>query len=383
MQIIHLTLGKINPARMNGVNVSIHNLASAQVDLGCDVAFWGITTAFETHDYPVRNFKTSLFPASKRPFSLHPRLQKALDDVPTDAIFHLHGGLLPALWAVGRQLKKRDISFIYTPHGTFTDGAFERHFFSKMSYLHIFDRFLLKNAASVLVLGDGERDFLRRFFPKIRLEMIPNGQNPLRSHAEIDAQPRSENAPIFGFCGRLNKFHKGLDILLDGFFQYKKMGGGGQLLLIGDGDDRVFLEKKAAELGILHSVLFAGFLTGAAKRARLLTCDVFVHSSRMEGFPMAILEAAALGLPLLVSEFTNVGDYVRKWESGWVLPENDAKNLGIALFSLEKQDLRATRHRALAMIEGQFSSEKVAAAVLELYQKTTKNDVCQPQFQPA
>lgn len=373
MRIIHLTLGKGNPSRMNGVSVSIHNLATAQAELGHDVSFWGVTSSYGVHDYPERAFRTELFPGSKTPFMLHTWLQKRLEEVAADGtIFHLHGGLLPILWNVGRILVRRGIPYIYTPHGTFTDGAFEKGFLPKMGYLYAFERLLMHRAAAIMVLGEGERTFIHRHFPKTRIELIPNAQDPLVTHEDIEERQRETDGPLFSFCGRLNRHHKGLDILLEGFAGYQKNGGQGRLLLVGDGPDRDFLKNQAIQLGIRDEVEFAGSLFGEAKRQRLLESDVFVHSSRMEGFPMALLEAAALGLPLLVSEFTNMGDYVRQWKSGWVLPKNDPANVATALADLETQWFRGrlmtAAHRALYMIESQFQCTKIAADVIALYQ---------------
>ena len=63
--------------------------------------------------------------------------------------------------------------------------------------------------------------------------------------------------------------------------------------------------------------------------------DAFIHTSRFEGFPMALLEAAGLGLPLIVSEGTNFGNYVKKFNSGLVMSKNNQRELQRLLFLFE------------------------------------------------
>jgi glycosyltransferase involved in cell wall biosynthesis len=58
---------------------------------------------------------------------------------------------------------------------------------------------------------------------------------------------------------------------------------------------------------------------------------VFVHPSRNDVIPITLLEAASIGLPLIVSEETNLGSFVRQYESGWCLEMNTVENLVQAL----------------------------------------------------
>lgn len=366
---------------MNGVSVSVHKFAVAQAFLGYNVRFWGITPSPKTHDYPIRNFQTELFASPKNRFALPHGLPERLADFsPADTVFHLHGGLLPVIWRVARLLSQRGFRYFYTPHGTFSEGAFQKGFFRKMCYLYLFEHGLMHRAEAVMVLGAGEQEFIGRHLPKVRQVMIPNGFDPLCTHDDIAERPAPEQ-PVFSFCGRLDRHHKGLDILLDGFAAYKKTGGSGRLVLIGGGSDEAFLKNRTAENGIAAAVEFTGPLFGNAKLAQLRESTAFVHSSRMEGFPMSVLEAAALGLPLIVSEFTNMGDFVRQWQTGWVLPKNDAENLSKTFHEAEKMlnngSLRSIAHRALEMVEEEFLMEKIARDMVAMYRNQfVKNESC-------
>jgi glycosyltransferase involved in cell wall biosynthesis len=371
MHIIHVTLGKANPNRMNGVGVSVHNIACAQADLGHDVRLWGISNTFLAHDYPERAFTTELFEQPRVPFALPVAIAKRLKEIPKDSVFHLHGGLLPILWTMAKMLKKQGFRYIYTPHGAFMPGSFEKGKSRKLIYMRLFEQNLMQKAVAVMVSGKGEKDFILKYIPTLNVQIIPNGYEPLTTLDLLNQKPKTGNIPMICYCGRINRHHKGLDILLDGFAMYRKKGGKGRLLLIGGGPDLDFLKNRANDHELEDAIEFAGPLFDQQKQERIRACDVFVHSSRMEGFPSAVLEAAALGLPLLVSEATNMGDYVRKWQSGWVLPQNDAQNVALALQAIEthwqNNTLLPYAKQSLTMIESAFLRKNIAAQVVDLY----------------
>ena len=105
MKIIHLVLGKANPERMNGVNKVAHNLATTQTDLGYDVTLWGITESL-VHNYPPRNYKTDLFQAIDSRFKVHESIVEAIEKLPKDTIFHIHGSFIKEFYIVSKLLKK-------------------------------------------------------------------------------------------------------------------------------------------------------------------------------------------------------------------------------------------------------------------------------------
>jgi len=104
-----------------------------------------------------------------------------------------------------------------------------------------------------------------------------------------------------------------------GFQRYIQNGGIGTLELIGDGSDRTALTNLASDLGIADRVIFHGKKFGKEKYDLLHKMDVFLHTSRMEGFPTAVLEAAALKIPTITSEATNINNYVCQYQSGFLL----------------------------------------------------------------
>jgi glycosyltransferase involved in cell wall biosynthesis len=337
MRIIHLLAGKADPNTMNGVNKVVHHLASETLQLGVDVEVWGITKTPNIvrhhHDYKLRlfsNFPLRYFPT--RNFS------DAIESMPVrETIVHMHSVFLPELYGAARLLKSRGIGWLVTPHGGYDPRAMSRNTLLKRAHWMFFDRAVLTSARVIHALSPREGQFLQQLMPDKSILCEPNGQSLSDLDSDLLATSPSASNPVFGYCGRLDVVHKGLDLLFCGFKSYVDRGGQGELQIIGDGVHRKKLHDMASQLGLSERIIFFGQLSGPEKVRRLQGFDVFVHTSRWEGLPTAVLEAAGLGIPLLVSSETNTGFFVEGARAGIVLPSNTPDNIGLALEELERR----------------------------------------------
>jgi len=169
----------------------------------------------------------------------------------------------------------------------------------------------------------------------------------------------------------LDTYHKGLDLLLQGFQLYLKAGGEGRLELIGDGKDKPQLMELAEKLGIANKVVFHGALFGLPKFRTLRQFDVFLHTSRMEGFPMAVLEAAALSIPCLTSDATNINSYIRDYQAGFPIATNTPSTIANAmldaLLHYKGNKLHTLGQQARNMVEECFDWTTIAKQLIEVY----------------
>jgi len=105
-------------------------------------------------------------------------------------------------------------------------------------------------------------------------------------------------------------------------------------------------------------------MSGTAKLKVISNFDAFIHSSRWEGLPMACLEAASLGRPLVISRGTNLAEYVEKSGAGLVLDETSAAGVERALERVQRlydhDQLLEMSKNALSLIEKEFSWEENA-----------------------
>lgn len=368
MEIIHLVMGKANPNRMNGVNKVVHELASRQAAAGCAVQVWGFTNELSSN-YPDRNFQTVLFQQSPFPFGLTPDFVKALKHLDTTTIFHLHGGWIPLFFIVTRALRKAGLKYVITGHGAYNTVAMKRSKWRKRLYFQLFEKQLLKNAAAIHCIGKSEVTGLQNIFPTDRTMLIPYGIDVTLSPPPAPKADTSKRF-VFGFVGRLDAHTKGLDLLLSSFAYYFRGHASAVLWLIGDGQDRSAITARAEELGISKKVILWGARYGAEKDQLIQQMDVFLHPSRNEGLPNAVLEASALGVPSIVTEATNIGQYLTDHGAGLVVANEDAIALGKAMVycsSIRVSRLQSMGYNAMRMVTESFNWSRIVLQFNKLY----------------
>lgn len=146
------------------------------------------------------------------------------------------------------------------------------------------------------------------------------------------------------YVGRLAKT-KGLNFLLEGLAKMKKKRRKIKLCLVGDGEERRKLEDLARSWGITESVEFVGEKYDV--KDYIKHAKIFVYSSQFEaeGFPIAILEAMALGIPILSRRFSGLEEVIQDEINGSVFDSLEGfvdKSLRL-LESPERQELLAQR----------------------------------------
>jgi len=371
-KIIHLVLGKANPNKMNGVNKVVSNLATNMSTNGFDCSVWGITpTPNKVDDLPNRNFETKLFQASNNKLKIDGSIEKSLKTLNKNTVFHLHGGFIPEFFHVHSLLRKYKIPYIVTPHGCYNKVSMQNSKLKKTAYFNLFEKSLLKHSKAVHFVGKSESEVIETTLPKVKKVVIPNGQS-LKELEFNFTKIENCSGPIFSFCGRMDKKMKGLDLLLKGFQLYKNLlGGSGILWLIGDGYQIEELKEMATLLNIDKYVKFWGKRFGEEKNNILANSDVFFHPSRYEGLPTAILEAAGLKLPCVVSDATNMLEYIKENNAGYVLNENTSFEIAETMVYIEKDKkynhLMQKGSNAYSMILEQFNWQNISEKLIHLY----------------
>ncbi len=366
MKIIHIALGKANPHRANGVNKVLHELISAQKKAKLQVCFWGITPSTLTHDYPKRNFKTILFNGKGTDFRLKPNLQQAINQISPTTIVHLHGGFIPLNFSIAKRLKHRNIPFVFTPHGAYNKKALETSMLRKKIYHLCFDKFIIHHCAKIHLIGESEHSFFSSYKKSL---LIPNGQ----ISPEYTIPPKKKtNTLHIGFLGRIDIKTKGLDLLLHALGTLKNSKNI-HLHIIGGGGEENRLKKMAQDLNISKNISFHGKKFGEDKVRLLRRLDVYVCASRNEGLPGAPLEAAALGIPLIVSKQSNIHEYVKNFNAGLALDSLNTESLKEAIAHFSEHSTNAFKQGALKMIKHAFNWQTIAKTFAKHYALILKN----------
>jgi glycosyltransferase involved in cell wall biosynthesis len=111
------------------------------------------------------------------------------------------------------------------------------------------------------------------------------------------------------------------------------------LLVVGDGPQRDELERLADDLGVASNIRFLGYRDDAIQI--LASSDILCHATLFEGMPMVVLEAMALGLPVVATRAPGVTDVVDDGRTGILVPPRDPKALADAIVRVvEDDDLR-------------------------------------------
>ena len=142
--------------------------------------------------------------------------------------------------------------------------------------------------------------------------------------------------------GRLAK-QKGFDLLIEAYSRSRLSQQGWHLAILGEGDERRALLKQAADLGVTDSVSLPGYVGNVG--SWLEQADIFVLSSRYEGFPNALLEAMQMGRACISFDcLSGPRDLLAGGRHGVLVPAEDVAGLSAALRDLAGD---AERRRSL------------------------------------
>jgi len=261
-------------------------------------------------------------------------------------ILHTHGYRSDVAGLIAAKLT--GIPIISTVHGWTPISM-------KMRGYQMIDRFCLKRFDKIICVSN----LLYGEFAKLgvgvdRLVYLPNAVSlpEQRPSQREDARqklylPLSEKIVVA--VGRLSP-EKGIDILLTAYANQFSTDSGVRLLLVGDGPQRADLEAVARRLGIAERVTFAGFVSDVA--SYYAAADLFVMSSHTEGFPMALLEAMAWGLPALATAVGGIPDIVQNGINGFLVQSGNEKQLAVAMGNL-------LNNRGLAERMGQVARQTI------------------------
>lgn len=168
--------------------------------------------------------------------------------------------------------------------------------------------------------------------------------------------------------GRLAE-QKGFDLLIPAFARIAADFPAWRLVILGDGPDRGALEARIAACGLSDRVLLPGRAGNVGEW--YAAADLYVMSSRFEGFPNTLVEAMAYGLPAVSFDCdTGPRDIIRHGTDGLLVPTGDAAGLVAALAELMRDDARRRQFGAGAQeVRGRFSMERIAGAWESLFQE--------------
>lgn len=230
--------------------------------------------------------------------------------------------------------------------------------------------------AMVVVLSSRMKDYLiAHDFQLPDVQLIPNGVDITRfTPIQVDT-PSEERAKTVVCISRLS-YEKGIDVLLQAWYLVQQQPSDlakSRLIIVGNGEIESQLECIAKALGIAESVEFTGVRSDI--QAQLHRGSLVVLPSRVEGMPIALLEAMACGLPCIATRVSGSEDIIQHEINGLLVEPEDYTALAQALLTLlNNPELRQKYgHAARETIEKHYSLEHVTDMYVELYQRILKD----------
>ena len=171
--------------------------------------------------------------------------------------------------------------------------------------------------------------------------------------------------------GRLSP-EKGQAGLLQAFAKLRAAHPELQLRLVGDGPDRASLETLAMELGFSEAVTFAGRLPEEETLAEIARADLLVLPSFMEGLPIVLVEAMAVGVPVIASRVAGIPELVEDDRTGLLFAPSDWDELASRIdFLLGNEAVRGRlAEQAKAKVASEFDTRKSAEELARLFSRT-------------
>lgn len=278
-------------------------------------------------------------------------------------LVHFHGAFVPALGALAARLPRR-MPYVVTPHGGYVDAVIgRRRTRLKRLYLNTWERPFLARAAGIVAMTEHERSSLKKW-TRTPVHVVPNTYDPaIPDQVWQERQETVKPGPLL-FLGRGDMHGKGLDRLLH--LSYRMPNHEFRLHLtaqLDHHDDVYGLQTLSrGNLFVMDPVY------GSSKASALRNARAYTHLARWESFGMSIVEAAASGLPLVLSPDLAITTSAAEAGAALVLDSDEARGASELVAWLDDEaGLVAASRAARSWASANFHPEKVADMVERLY----------------
>jgi glycosyltransferase involved in cell wall biosynthesis len=355
-------LGLCKGLQAAGVEVDVITTASdGTVDLAASPPegelYEGITVRYLPRMFPRRFFGACLGPA----------LREAADRAD---LFHIHGLWNVPGWRAARVARARGIPYVLSPRGMLQPAAVRHRRFRKRLAYQLLERRSLACAARLHATAGEEAAVLAALVGPRRVVRIPNG-------VDVDATLQSGSGirerlgipigdPVIVFLGRLHPI-KRLDLLAASVARVRNERPDVHLVLAGPNDDGYLpsLQPLLAPLG--RFVHWIGPIDDPDKWALLKEASALALCSDSESFGMAVIEAMAAGVPVVVARTCPWSDIVREDCGFWIDQRVEAIADAIATLVSDRPRGIAMGQRGARFARARFSWGAIGEAMAACY----------------
>lgn len=236
-------------------------------------------------------------------------------------------------------------------------------------------KILLKKADRVIALTEHMKDTIQEFYSD-KIVVIPNGVDSRFFSSETVKTEKDLLVRELLFVGRLDPV-KGISFLLHAVALIKKKYPDVHLTIIGDGKEKKTLLKLIERLNISNNIIFLGAISHERIHYHMNRSKIFILPSLSEGFPLAILEAMAAGLPIIASSIGGIIEIIDDGLNGFLVePKNPEDIAEKVIYLFQNEHIWQKISLNCRKKAGDYSWNSVVESLIEIYEDivySTKN----------
>lgn len=275
-------------------------------------------------------------------------------------IIHVHCGL----WAgpAARQLKRTlNIPYVITEHHSAVlvqqKGAAKKALQETYS-----------EANRILAVSNHLARAMASYVPDRVIDIVPNIVDTCFFSPSSDAITTKSDGPRIAAVGSLD-INKSHDILLRAFARVRATLPSAILTIAGDGHRRCILERMAFDLKVSHCVRFSGPLSRRGVRDLLRESDMLVHASKFETFGITLIEAGAVGIPVVATACGGPNEIVQS-STGILVPVDDLEALAKSIELAWERPWNSKSIRKL--IHEKYGQIAIAKRITDIYEEVVQ-----------
>ncbi len=236
---------------------------------------------------------------------------------------------------------------------------------------------IYKKSKLILVISNEQKEFVRKMSGRKDPIVIPQGTDHIKFTPKNYDKSLLEkfdcNGPVFITVSRLSK-RKCIDEMIKAIEIVVKKYPKSKLLIVGKGEEKEKLEKLIKTLKLENNVVFTGFVSDEDLVNLYATADIFLLTSKYEGFGIANCEALASGTPVITYDTTAASDYLKDGKTGFITKHSIKEFASKVLYLLDNpKKLKEFSINSRELIEKDYTWEIYANKHDEIFKKEFRN----------
>jgi len=385
MKILHVIPSYIPAHRYGGPIKATHELCRALAEHGQEVSVFTTNADQEKRlDVPlaeeqnIEGVRVTYYPLGLMSSYYYSRdLAKALrQHVSEFDIVHIHSVFLYTTFIAAHWCCKKNVPYIINPFGALDPDMIKlKNAVTKKAYIELIEKKNIERAAAVHVASSYEKECFLSLGIKVPVVVVPRGidlkeyVNEKKENILQKRYPQLIDKKVVLFLGRVH-LKKGLDLLAAALKRVVENRDEVCLVIAGPGEKNYVdkTKKMFKDMGLQGHVLFVEMLLDKDKISAFYNSDIFALTSYGENFGIAVLEAMACRLPVVITDRVGIYKDVEEYKAG-IVTDYDVDHIAEGLIKLlDNKELRESMgERGRQLAKEKFSWDKIASEMINLY----------------